>query len=87
MPSIYSCPLAWEDRERKTRFATREWADNALDKLWREAVDGSGPVRDKLPCRSYYCKECFGYHLTSQAYPYSTGEFPPLELERSHAEA
>jgi hypothetical protein len=45
----------------KRRFATRAGA------LLRIAeIKTKGEVREKNPCREYYCGECGGYHLTSQ---------------------
>lgn len=45
----------------KKRFATRTGA------LIRIAeIKTKGQVREKQPIREYYCRECGGYHLTSQ---------------------
>lgn len=45
----------------KKRFATRAGA------LLRIAeIKHKGQIREKTPIREYFCKECGGYHLTSQ---------------------
>lgn len=49
----------------KRRFAFSWEADWALDHIWKLAIRGTNNS-SKLPCRSYYCDECKGYHHTSQ---------------------
>lgn len=50
---------------RKRRFPTLTAANIALDSIWRYAIK-SGHSTGKLPCRSYTCRICGGYHHTSQ---------------------
>lgn len=45
----------------KKRYATREQARNALRKLWRTPSPQS-----HYPIRSYPCRGCGGWHLTSK---------------------
>lgn len=54
----------------KRRFAIESVADAALDSIWRYAIQGT-TKSEKLPCRTYPCDLCEGYHHTSQPYPES----------------
>lgn len=67
----------------KRRFAMLEQADAALDSIWRFAIAGT-TKSEKLPCRSYPCDDCGGYHHTSQPYPDSYWEYSD-ELEEEVA--
>ncbi len=53
-------------RENKIRYPTERVANQALNTIWKAAVKGQYRG-EKMPCRTYKCKSCRGYHLTSQA--------------------
>lgn len=59
-----TCPTD-SNPKGKRRFATLEFADRELDKIWKFAVKGTNRATT-LPCRSYKCDRCRGYHHTSQ---------------------
>lgn len=45
----------------KRRYTGPKQADEVLSRIWRSRWHGPG----KLPCRSYGCELCGGWHLTS----------------------
>lgn len=52
----------------KVRYGTPEQAENAMHKQWRTGSPGQ-----PLPVRFYPCKECRGYHHTSEPLPADHG--------------
>lgn len=60
-----ACPIRNTDGQSKRRFLTLDEAEHALDRIWRFAIGGT-TRSTKLPCRSYYCEACYGYHHTSE---------------------
>ena len=48
----------------KKKFATKAKAEYILNSAWRGAIR-NGKTHD-LPCRTYKCKECGKWHLTSK---------------------
>lgn len=51
---------------KKRRFPNVYSANIALDAIWRYAAKHGKAANDKMPCRSYPCSMCRGYHHTSQ---------------------
>jgi len=47
------------------RKLSKEEANNAL--YWIRSHKGRKSFRKRKECRSYFCKECCAYHLTSKA--------------------
>ncbi len=50
----------------KRRYGSLGASTAALNAIWRYALNGRPNRSAKLPCRSYYCIRCRGYHHTSQ---------------------
>lgn len=51
--------------EGKRKFATRARAENILRLAWRGAIRNG--KTHTLPCRTYKCRSCGKWHLTSKA--------------------
>lgn len=65
----------------KRRFPDVLSANLALDAIWRYAVKLGTTDTHKLPCRSYSCYQCKGWHHTSQ--PFIRTRTPALVPERT----
>ena len=49
----------------KKKFATRQRAERIMNSAWKQAIRVGKD--HALPCRTYKCRECKGWHLTSKA--------------------
>lgn len=50
--------------KNKKKFDTKSNAERILHIAWKNAI-ANGKKGD-LPCRTYKCRECNGWHLTSK---------------------
>lgn len=54
----------------KRRYNTLYAANVALEAIWRYALRSNSNRSETLPCRSYPCERCKGYHHTSKPVGY-----------------
>lgn len=55
----------------KRRYGSLYAANAALDSIWKLALrGGAGNRSTTLPCRSYACSACRGFHHTSKPTDY-----------------
>ena len=69
---------------RKVAFDTKEEALERIKQIAVKDYPGRREIKDKKPIRSYRCKICRKYHLTSQSLSVFKDRGVPLDSYRNH---